>query len=81
MQTICCYGLQGKTWVRDPDGNEWEVFVVLEDNPAESDPCGCGTKSLEEAEGGGKRKETAACCSPDAAETINETDTGAACCR
>jgi hypothetical protein len=30
--------------VRDPDGNEWEVFVVLEDNLAEGDPCECGDK-------------------------------------
>ena len=32
MQTNCCYALQDKTWVRDPDGNEWEVFVVHKDN-------------------------------------------------
>ena len=32
LQTNCCYALQDKTWVRDPDGNEWEAFVVLEDN-------------------------------------------------
>lgn len=32
MQTTCCYVLQDKAWVHDPDGNEWEVFVVLEDN-------------------------------------------------
>jgi catechol 2,3-dioxygenase-like lactoylglutathione lyase family enzyme len=32
METECCYALQDKVWVRDPDGNEWEVFVVLEDN-------------------------------------------------
>lgn len=32
MQTDCCYARQDKTWVKDPDGNEWEVFVVLEDN-------------------------------------------------
>ena len=32
MQTNCCYATQDKTWVKDPDGNEWEVFVVLEDN-------------------------------------------------
>src|SRR5882672_9276241 len=25
MQTTCCYALQDKAWVRDPDGNEWEV--------------------------------------------------------
>ena len=30
MQTDCCYALQDKTWVTDPDGNRWEVFVVLE---------------------------------------------------
>ena len=39
MQTNCCYAIQDKTWVRDPDGNEWEVFVVLEDNLATSDSC------------------------------------------
>jgi catechol 2,3-dioxygenase-like lactoylglutathione lyase family enzyme len=32
MQTECCHALQDKAWVRDPDGNEWEVFVVLKDN-------------------------------------------------
>jgi catechol 2,3-dioxygenase-like lactoylglutathione lyase family enzyme len=36
MQTDCCYALQDKTWVKDPDGNEWEVFVVLEDNLPET---------------------------------------------
>jgi catechol 2,3-dioxygenase-like lactoylglutathione lyase family enzyme len=45
MQTECCYALQDKAWVRDPDGNEWEVFAVLEDNlpekPAAEKSC-CG---------------------------------------
>ena len=26
--TACCYALQDKVWVEDPDGNAWEVFVV-----------------------------------------------------
>lgn len=26
----CCYARQDKFWVADPDGNEWEVFAVLE---------------------------------------------------
>jgi catechol 2,3-dioxygenase-like lactoylglutathione lyase family enzyme len=26
--TDCCYALQDKVWVTDPDGNQWEVFVV-----------------------------------------------------
>ena len=36
MDTNCCYAKQDKTWVHDPDGNEWEVFVVLQDNLPES---------------------------------------------
>ena len=35
MQTTCCYALQDKAWVHDPDGNEWEVFAVLKDNLSE----------------------------------------------
>ena len=49
MQTSCCYALQDKAWVRDPDGNEWEVFVVLEDNLAETSACACGTNVSESA--------------------------------
>jgi len=45
MQTSCCYALQDKAWVKDPDGYEWEVFVVLEDNLAETTPCECGTQT------------------------------------
>lgn len=45
MQTDCCYAKQDKTWVHDPDGNEWEVFVVLEDNlpekPSQSETACC----------------------------------------
>jgi catechol 2,3-dioxygenase-like lactoylglutathione lyase family enzyme len=26
--TECCYALQDKVWIEDPDGNAWEVFVV-----------------------------------------------------
>lgn len=63
MQTSCCYALQDKTWVRDPDGNEWEVFVVLEDNLAETAPCECGTK-LEETASNAKAESAAACCAP-----------------
>jgi len=29
-QTTCCYAVQDKVWVADPDGNQWEVFVVLQ---------------------------------------------------
>lgn len=39
MRTNCCYAVQDKTWVEDPDGNQWETFVVLEDNLPESPMC------------------------------------------
>ncbi len=32
-QTTCCYALQDKAWVKDPDGAAWEVYTVLEDSP------------------------------------------------
>lgn len=30
MAVSCCYARQDKFWLADPDGNEWEVFTVLE---------------------------------------------------
>lgn len=27
--TTCCYAVQDKVWVADPDGHKWEVFVVM----------------------------------------------------
>jgi catechol 2,3-dioxygenase-like lactoylglutathione lyase family enzyme len=44
--TSCCYALQDKVWVTDPDGNSWEVFVVKGDADAmqtQTDPAkkGC----------------------------------------
>jgi catechol 2,3-dioxygenase-like lactoylglutathione lyase family enzyme len=39
--TTCCYAVQDKVWVSDPDGAPWEVYTVLADAPLEADP-GCG---------------------------------------
>src|ERR1041384_5296542 len=47
MQTNCFYALQDKSGVRDPDGNEWEAFVVLQDKLPETAPCACGDKATE----------------------------------
>jgi catechol 2,3-dioxygenase-like lactoylglutathione lyase family enzyme len=32
-QTTCCYALQDKAWVHDPDGASWEFYTVLADAP------------------------------------------------
>ncbi|HEV2835296.1 MAG TPA: ArsI/CadI family heavy metal resistance metalloenzyme [Pyrinomonadaceae bacterium] len=78
MQTSCCYALQDKTWVRDPDGNEWEVFVVLEDNLAETAPCECGTKVTDET---GTTASTASeCCAPAPVGVTRESSVAEARC-
>ena len=62
MQTDCCYALQDKTWVSDPDGNKWEVFVVLANNSPEISnkiaESGCCAPQPENSE------ETNSCCAP-----------------
>jgi catechol 2,3-dioxygenase-like lactoylglutathione lyase family enzyme len=63
MQTDCCYAIQDKTWVRDPDGNEWEAFVVLEDNLAEAAACDCGDK-VAETSSLARSEVAGSCCSP-----------------
>jgi catechol 2,3-dioxygenase-like lactoylglutathione lyase family enzyme len=63
MQTTCCYALQDKAWVRDPDGNEWEVFTVLEDNLPEAKNAGsaCCVPSAVQIEGKQQSVSTACC--------------------
>ena len=61
MQTDCCYALQDKSWVTDPDGNAWEVFVVLENTQGEENaPSTCCAPSLETVSISGSRKSI--CC-------------------
>jgi catechol 2,3-dioxygenase-like lactoylglutathione lyase family enzyme len=44
--TTCCYAVQDKAWVDDPDGAPWEVYTVLADAPAETGP-GCSTQACQ----------------------------------
>jgi catechol 2,3-dioxygenase-like lactoylglutathione lyase family enzyme len=39
MHTECCYALQDKAWVGDPDGNEWEVFTVVANIEQSGEAC------------------------------------------
>lgn len=34
-QVDCCYAVQDKVWVSDPDGAPWEVYTVLADSSAQ----------------------------------------------
>ena len=52
----CCYALQDKVWVRDPDGAEWEWYTVLGDSEqmeSTADAC-CAT--------GETTPDAASCC-------------------
>ncbi|MEC4890673.1 MAG: ArsI/CadI family heavy metal resistance metalloenzyme [Nitrospira sp.] len=35
-QTACCFALQDKLWMTDPDGNAWEIFFVHEQLPIDT---------------------------------------------
>ena len=64
MQTTCCYALQDKAWVSDPDGNEWEVFTVIEDDlakPAAKNDGVCCTPTFTAIDGS-KKEPVVACC-------------------
>jgi catechol 2,3-dioxygenase-like lactoylglutathione lyase family enzyme len=60
--TECCYALQDKVWVEDPDGNSWEVFVVKGDSAAtdkQTSKSGCCVPSVAAAPG---TKASGGCC-------------------
>jgi catechol 2,3-dioxygenase-like lactoylglutathione lyase family enzyme len=44
--TTCCYAVQDKAWVDDPDGAPWEVYTVLAD-ASDQDGLGCSTDACE----------------------------------
>ena len=67
--------LQDKTWVSDPDGNEWEVFVVLQDNlPQTSSCCVPSAETKVEAEAA----TTASCATETTAAAATTSCCGAA---
>jgi catechol 2,3-dioxygenase-like lactoylglutathione lyase family enzyme len=63
MNTDCCYATQDKTWTHDPDGNEWEVFVVLKDNLPET----------------GESLKASACCAPSGAAAESQETASSCC--
>lgn len=75
MKVDCCYALQDKTWARDPDGNEWEVFVVLEDTEPSAISCDCGDRVSHAERTDASLLSTSACCTPNQkASTIAATN-------
>jgi catechol 2,3-dioxygenase-like lactoylglutathione lyase family enzyme len=48
-RTTCCFAVQDKVWVNDPDGAPWEVYTVLADAPVGSGIAGDGACCIPEA--------------------------------
>jgi len=57
MNTTCCYAVQDKVWVHDPDGNAWEIFYTKEDSEFES---------------AGESRDVSLCCAPPAEPVMVE---------
>lgn len=70
--TVCCYARQDKVWVTDPDGNSWEVYVLLDEMDDVDD-------HHFNAQG---KAEASACCEGISARTIKgkQLTVGAASC-
>ena len=66
-QTTCCYAVQDKVWVSDPDGVPWEVYTVLADAPAETGIAGDGSCCVPETVAGGPM-------------AVDATQAGSSCC-
>jgi catechol 2,3-dioxygenase-like lactoylglutathione lyase family enzyme len=67
----CCYAVQNKVWASDPDGNQWEVYVVLDDDGQQHH----STQSECCADRPGCCEDKAACCTaqPEPAGEVNRS--------
>jgi catechol 2,3-dioxygenase-like lactoylglutathione lyase family enzyme len=64
--STCCYAVQDKVWVNDPDGAPWEYYTVLADAPEATNVAVAG----EGATG---------CCAP-ASQVVDSGASASACC-
>ena len=64
--TNCCFALQDKFWVTDPDGVQWEVYYFHND--------------VEFNDPKYENQEAAACCTPPAKTKLNLAEITNSCC-
>lgn len=66
-QVTCCYAVQDKVWVDDPDGAPWEIYTVTAESetasgPVASDTCGAGACATTEHAADQPGETVSACC-------------------
>ncbi|CAM4443043.1 catechol-2,3-dioxygenase [Paenibacillus endophyticus] len=66
INTTCCYAVQDKIWVTDPEGNPWEVFYTKEDSEFEAAEDHVNMPS--------------ACCTVPAQQPVNTLEKVESCC-
>lgn len=61
--TSCCFAVQDKVWIQDPDGNSWEVFVVKADAEVMREASsGCCTPKQEQSSAAAEGSSGPTCC-------------------
>ncbi len=79
--TACCYAVQDKVWVEDPDGNSWEVFVVKGDAPVMKEDASMCCTPAGAAKSAHEPAQTSTCCTPaGAAKSAPEAAQTSTCC-
>jgi catechol 2,3-dioxygenase-like lactoylglutathione lyase family enzyme len=64
----CCYAVQDKVWVDDPDGAPWEIYTVLDDSDTPHgelrtvDVCGAGACATSELPADQPGATVSGCC-------------------
>lgn len=62
MNTTCCYAVQDKIWLTDPDGHRWEIFHILEGDVDSPNVEGASCCPKPVAEAGPEASKSTACC-------------------
>jgi catechol 2,3-dioxygenase-like lactoylglutathione lyase family enzyme len=68
QEVTCCYGVQDKVWVKDPNGHLWEIFAILVGDTGQSTTAAktataCSTTTAK-PEPVATAKAPSACCGP-----------------
>lgn len=75
-EVVCCYAKSDKFWAKDPDGNEWEFWVRLEEADAmKGESRATGEQCCSPAEASAKAVAPAATATPAKAESACCTPT------
>ena len=65
MNVDCCHANQDKFWVKDPDGREWEIYVLnrdLDESGARGDEACCAVQETGGTSGKARASDLSACC-------------------